>query len=114
MFRSIAVNAMRNVEGKEYNVDSIGNGLYLNSGACRDWAYDSGTPFSYTIELRDQGEYGFLLPPDQILATGQELTVGLKAMIEYSIDNDERIESSGGNLRPLWFCLMLLIGLNIF
>merc|ERR1712178_433998 len=51
------------VESIRYDVDSVGNGLYLNSGASRDWAYDSGVKFSYTIELRDNGTYGFLLPP---------------------------------------------------
>ena len=30
-------------------------------------------PRSYGMELRDTGHYGFLLPPDQIIPTGQEV-----------------------------------------
>jgi len=28
--------------------------------------------FSYTVELRDTGRYGFVLPPAQIIPTGEE------------------------------------------
>ena len=31
------------------------------------------TPFSYGMELRDTGNYGFILPPDQIIPTGEEV-----------------------------------------
>ena len=72
-------------------MDSVGNGLYLNSGASRDWAYDTGVKLSYTIELRDNGTYGFVLPADQIIPTGQELTKALKSMIEYAVLNRDSI-----------------------
>jgi hypothetical protein len=28
--------------------------------------------YSYTIELRDEGRYGFMLPAKEIIATGEE------------------------------------------
>ena len=31
---------------------------------------------SYGMELRDTGMYGFILPPDQIIPTGQEVVLG--------------------------------------
>merc|ERR1712127_898195 len=79
------------VEKVRYDVDSVGNGLYLNSGASRDWSYDTGVKLSYTIELRDNGTYGFVLPADQIIPTGQELTKALKSMIEYAVLNRDEI-----------------------
>jgi hypothetical protein len=35
----------------------------------------------YTIELRDTGNYGFQLPPVQIIPTGEENWAGLKAFV---------------------------------
>ncbi len=46
--------------------------LYVASGTSKDWFYDVfGTP-SFTIELRDTGQYGFLLPENQIAPTQEE------------------------------------------
>merc|ERR1712059_76485 len=50
----------------------------------REW----GIPYSYGIELRDTGMYGFLLPPDQIIPTGEEtwafhLTVAREIIKEF-------------------------------
>lgn len=39
-------------------------------------------PIAYTYELRDKGRYGFLLPPDQIIPTGEETLDSLVAMIK--------------------------------
>lgn len=51
-----------------------------SSGSSRDWAFGSlGVPYVYTIELRDTGRYGFVLPADQIIPTGEETFAGLKA-----------------------------------
>ncbi|KAJ1323869.1 carboxypeptidase A4 [Microdochium nivale] len=41
--------------------------LYTTTGAAPDHAYSIGrAQFSYTIELRDTGDWGFVLPPAQI------------------------------------------------
>jgi hypothetical protein len=67
-----------------------------SSGTSRDWA--AGVlriPFVYTVELRDSGMYGFLLPPDQILATGVETWEGVKAMM------DEILRLDGNPRRPV-------------
>ena len=41
-----------------------------------------GTPITYTYELRDTGRYGFLLPPAQIIPTGEETLDSLVAMFK--------------------------------
>lgn len=46
--------------------------LYLAAGVASDWFYGAANAFAYTIELRDDGFYGFELPPSQILPTCQE------------------------------------------
>jgi hypothetical protein len=40
-----------------------------------------GAEFSYTIELRDTGDYGFVLPPTLIRATVEEQWVGQQVLL---------------------------------
>lgn len=37
--------------------------------------------YSFTSELRDTGDYGFVLPADQILPSGVEAFAGLKYLL---------------------------------
>lgn len=39
-------------------------------------------PIVYTYELRDRGRYGFLLPPNQIIPSGEETMDSLVAMFK--------------------------------
>ncbi|KAH9529096.1 Sodium-dependent noradrenaline transporter [Dermatophagoides farinae] len=53
----------------------------VTSGESIDWAHGKASiPYAYQVELRDTGEYGFLLPPDQIRPSGEEITDAFKAM----------------------------------
>ena len=48
--------------------------LYESSGGTLDYTLgELGIPYSYGMELRDQGLHGFLLPPDQIIPSGEEV-----------------------------------------
>ena len=40
-----------------------------------------------TLELRDQGSYGFVLPPSQIKPTGIETIDGLVAFLNYVFEH---------------------------
>lgn len=52
------------------------------SGSGKEWAYGvKGIPIPYTIELRDKGEYGFILPPEMILPVAKEVLDGFVGMI---------------------------------
>lgn len=52
------------------------------TGGARDWVHGvMGAPFSYVVELRDDGQKGgFLLPRDQILPTVEETWAAVQAM----------------------------------
>jgi hypothetical protein len=51
------------------------------SGTTFDWAkYNTNTKLSYLFELRDMGQYGFLLPPSQIIPNSLEIMDGLVEM----------------------------------
>lgn len=65
--------AIYSVNGKFYtNQKSIG--LYPTTGSADDWMYSDDAnelngeyrAASYTIELRDTGAYGFILPPSEV------------------------------------------------
>jgi len=67
-------SALRAVHGKNYDVGCIPCLLYVASGGTLDWTLGvAGIPYSYAMELRDTGYYGFILPPDQIIPTGEEV-----------------------------------------
>lgn len=42
----------------------------------------AGIPLSYTFELRDQVEFGFILPADQIVPNAEELLEAFVGMID--------------------------------
>ena len=55
--------------------------LYPTGGGLDDWFYVKAGMLGFTIELRDDGTYGFLLPAAQIRQTGDELVEVVKALL---------------------------------
>jgi len=56
--------------------------LYPAAGASDDWYKGVlGSRFSFTTELRDTGRYGFVLPADQIIPSGEEMWAGFEVVI---------------------------------
>lgn len=51
-----------------------------SGGTSLDWAKGSGIfKYSQTLELRDEGEYGFLLPTEEIKPCAEETLAALMA-----------------------------------
>jgi len=62
---------------------------YSCGGTTADYSYDGlNIPFTMTYELRDTGRYGFLLPPDQIQPTAEEVINSMVAMRKEILNND--------------------------
>lgn len=59
----------------------------LAPGGSDDWAYDLGIKYSFTIELRDTGTYGFLLPPEEIRPTCLEALSAVKEIAQHVLQN---------------------------
>ena len=54
------------------------------AGGSIDWVYDSlCVKHAYAVELRDKGEHGFCLPPEQIVPTAEEYYAGLKEIVKH-------------------------------
>ncbi|XP_069022410.1 carboxypeptidase O-like [Embiotoca jacksoni] len=81
-----AAEAIRSVHGKNYTVGTSPQVLYANSGSSRDWARMQGIPLAYTLEMRDNGTYGFELPEDQIRPACEEAYGGVLHIITYAHD----------------------------
>ncbi|KAG9271572.1 carboxypeptidase O-like [Astyanax mexicanus] len=81
-----AAKAMTAVHKQEYEAGTPPEILYEFSGSSKDWARLAGIPFSYTFELRDKNEFGFLLPEDQIQPACQEAYAGARHIITYAHD----------------------------
>lgn len=64
---------MKAVDNQNYKVEPV-KSLFkgLPTGVASEWAKSVGIKYSYTIELRDTGRYGFLLPPNFIEKTVKE------------------------------------------
>ncbi|EDO43305.1 predicted protein, partial [Nematostella vectensis] len=77
----IGVDAIRQTYGTAYRYGSSSNIIYKNSGSSKDYTYGHlNIKYSFALELRDTGRYGFLLPPGQILPTALETFNGIIAM----------------------------------
>jgi murein tripeptide amidase MpaA len=66
-------------------VDEPAHTRYLASGIMTDWVYDEADMYSWAIELRPDSSpgYGFLLPPDGIIVTGEEILEAVEFLAQY-------------------------------
>lgn len=76
-----SVLALTDTNGAEYRFGSIGSILYPSSGTAIDYCYETlGVVYSFSIQLRDQGNRGFCLPIAQIEDTALETWNGIRGM----------------------------------
>jgi len=69
-----ATAAINSTNGLTYRYGTICNIIYPASGSSADWGYDNAKIlYSYGVELRDTGTYGFVLPANQIRPQGEEI-----------------------------------------
>lgn len=102
-----AVAALRRVHGEKFNTGKICSVYATSGGNSVDWAYastkklDQGDrgeqrgkskiKWSFGVELRDGGTYGFLLPKEQIVPAGEEATAALAYMLEFIAKKDSHL-----------------------
>jgi hypothetical protein len=74
--------AIEAVYGTEYVSGPTCQTIYATNGGSMDYLYDvTGAQWAMAFELRDTGEFGFVLPPDQILPTSEETWAGMRVML---------------------------------
>jgi murein tripeptide amidase MpaA len=63
---------IEDVYGLYYEPGTIYSTIYPVSGGAKDWIYGERDIIGFGWELRDTGQFGFLLPPTQIIPTCEE------------------------------------------
>lgn len=79
---SLMEDAIESVHDMNYVAGPVFDTLYQASGGSVDWTWGERGVLSYTIELRDTGANGFLLPPDQIVPTCEENWPAARRLVE--------------------------------
>ncbi|ELR17113.1 zinc carboxypeptidase superfamily protein [Acanthamoeba castellanii str. Neff] len=81
---ALAVAAIKATHGKVYGYGPSAKVIYVASGGADDWTYGArNVTWSYSVELRDTGRYGFVLPASEIVPTGQETFAAVRVMANY-------------------------------
>ncbi|XP_029909218.1 carboxypeptidase A1-like [Myripristis murdjan] len=82
-----AITDLASMHRTNYTYGSIINTIYQASGGSIDWTYNQGIKYSYTFELRDTGDYGFILPANHIIPTASETWLALMAIMDHTSTN---------------------------
>ncbi|KAG1653168.1 Carboxypeptidase A2 [Nymphon striatum] len=81
---NIGAAALKKLHGVTYTTGPISETIYKVSGSTIDYIYGMlGVKYSFAVELRDRGQYGFFLPKSLIIPTASEFFNGVKAVINY-------------------------------
>lgn len=82
-----AVSKLSSLYGTPYAVGSLCNIHAEEASSCIDWAYEHGIKYSFVLELRDKGDYRYLLPYHQIIPTATETWEALKHIMKHARDH---------------------------
>ncbi|CAG5099718.1 Oidioi.mRNA.OKI2018_I69.XSR.g16651.t1.cds [Oikopleura dioica] len=82
--------------------------FYPAAGGSDDWAHKNGINISYTLELRDKGRFGFVVPDTYLERTMKETAAGVSAVYDHVTRHDAvnaaaqaSAGSSGGAKAPV-------------
>ncbi|XP_066995323.2 zinc carboxypeptidase [Anabrus simplex] len=90
-----SIQALARRYGTQYKFGTIHDIIYPASGSSIDWVKKNlKIPYTFVWELRDTGEYGMLLPADQIIPTGQETLDSVISILE-DVQDLEKTKMTG-------------------
>src|SRR5262249_17106099 len=93
--------AIQGVNSVHYGAGPSYTTIYPAAGVAPDWCFGARRILSWTIELRDTGQYGFVLPAAQIIPTAQENYAAVLALCDYAVSQQLWFGKPGGATQPL-------------
>ncbi|RKU45994.1 putative metallocarboxypeptidase ecm14 [Coniochaeta pulveracea] len=82
-------SACEGVVDRVYSASDSMARVESGGGSAIDWFYhEMKAHYSYQVKLRDTGSYGFLLPPENIVPTGEEMFAAMKYLSDYVLGNN--------------------------
>lgn len=82
------VNAIIAVNGEFYEGGTAPDLMYTFSGSSSDWSRGTANiKYPYLVELRDDGTYGFVAPPEEIIPCGEENWAGAQVILREIVAN---------------------------
>ncbi|KAK3903348.1 hypothetical protein C8A05DRAFT_32930 [Staphylotrichum tortipilum] len=83
------MSACEGAVARTYSASESFPRIEAGGGSAIDWFYhELHARYSYQIKLRDTGSYGFLLPSDHIVPTGEEMLNALKYLGDFLLGNN--------------------------
>ncbi|CAK1550141.1 unnamed protein product [Leptosia nina] len=102
-----AMGALSVRYGTQYTTGSIAEAIYLATGGSIDWVKSAlNIPLVYCYEFRDRGQYGFLLPGNQIIPNSEEVLDSIVDLI-FQAKRFQYLNNSNRVLSFMGACLKL-------
>lgn len=92
--------AMYSSASTDFDAGETYRTIYPASGGSLDWAEGSRGVLGLSYELRDTGQFGFVLPADQLVPAAIECRDGLVSAASWMIDNPLAVHFASG--KPQW------------
>jgi murein tripeptide amidase MpaA len=73
---------IRSVYGLSYTAGPTFTTIYPAAGVACDWTHGDRGMFGWSMEQRDTGQFGFILPPDQIVPSAEEAMKGILSWLD--------------------------------
>ncbi|KAK4329175.1 hypothetical protein Pmani_000466 [Petrolisthes manimaculis] len=100
-FSEPETRAVRDAVLNVANRSEVGRVLDAASGGSLDWATGSaGLPLSYTLELRDEGEFGFLLPPRLLQSSVNDAWHAVRYLAKHIVIKKRRLMKTTTTMNP--------------
>ncbi|XP_041638108.1 carboxypeptidase B2-like [Cheilinus undulatus] len=95
-----AAQKIKNIYENNYKYGQGATTIYLAPGGSDDWAYDLGIKYAFTFELQDKerGHYGFLLPPSLIPTACNEALTAVTTVALKVVEKTQALRSHPASL----------------